>query len=138
MGDPLEGPKHRSGVASLMRNEGQDWDSCSESPQTSQYPHPASWFAFAPFIHHLPLFPCSHGRKQPSCGPQFSFFSVQETSRYSLVSLRGKCPDKQIQLFHLWCLQTSIPCISSWPKLIHMATPRCKGGGVMWSLTGWS
>lgn len=50
MGDPLEGPKHRSGVASLMKNESQDWDSCSESPQTSQYPHPASWFAFAPFF----------------------------------------------------------------------------------------
>ena len=104
--------------------------SCYYPPSPYPPPQPlVSQLLYSPFTaDHLYLFLV------------FYLFFVQEACRHSLVSVRKKTEllDEQTWCLHLWSLQTFLLLISYWPECIQMTAPSCRGGWVVWSVTGWS
>lgn len=99
MGDLLKGPKQRSGVASFVRNESQGWDSGSEPPHTSPYPHPASCFAFTPFsfLGKLLLLVSLFSLQKAATLwlPILFLLSSRDQQIFTDISQRPESPDKQ-------------------------------------------
>lgn len=90
-GESIKRTKDSSGMASLMKNKGQDWEKLLWAPSDLTVSPSCLLFCICsnPFLCK-PLLSLFSWQKAAICGSQFCLFSVQETSRHSLVSLKGQ------------------------------------------------